>query len=56
MAEDKQEKRKVLSGWGKLWIIVVVLILIYVCLQTLGIDLLKRTEKIEMTDDPHPGF
>lgn len=44
-------KRRIVSGWDKFWIFVVVLIFIFVILEKLGIHLVKTTDDTEVV---HP--
>jgi hypothetical protein len=48
-----EEKRRLLSGWDKLWIALVVLIILYFLLQKFGIDLFYQTETEELIQRPH---
>ncbi|MCG8326710.1 MAG: hypothetical protein MI974_03440 [Chitinophagales bacterium] len=47
------EKKRLLSGWDKLWLLIVVLILAYFVLQKFGVDLFYQTETQEMIQRPH---
>jgi hypothetical protein len=50
------EKKRLLSGWDKLWILVVALILLYFILQRFGVDMFYQTESEQMIDRPHDGY
>jgi hypothetical protein len=41
-------------GLGKILLIIIVLIMAFIVMQKMGINIVKTTEKSEMTDDPHP--
>jgi cell division protein FtsI/penicillin-binding protein 2 len=46
------------GGWsfGKILLIIIVLIFAMLIMQKMGVKVVKTTEKSEMTDDPHPGY
>ena len=51
---EGEKKRRL--GFGRILLIIIVLILGMIVLQKLGIKVVNTTEKSEMTDDPHPGY
>ena len=46
-------KRGLLSRIDRIFLIICLLIFLYVGLKQCGFDMVSRTEKIEMTNDPH---
>lgn len=50
---EEPEKRKLLSRMDRIFLIVCLLIFLYVGFRQCGFDMVSKTEKIEMTDDPH---
>jgi len=51
-----EEKKRLLSGWDKLWLLIVVLILLYFVLQRFGVSIFYQTETEEMIQRPHEGY
>lgn len=47
------EKKGLLSRMDRIFLIICLIIFLYVGLKQCGFDMVSRTEKIEMTDDPH---
>ena len=48
-------KRRMIKRSEWFILIVIALILLYFLLQNMGMPVIEESEKIEMTDDPHPG-
>jgi uncharacterized membrane protein (Fun14 family) len=46
------------GGWsfGKILLIIIVLILGMLVMQKMGVKIVNTTEESEITDDPHPGY
>ncbi|MCB0566664.1 MAG: hypothetical protein KDD01_20030 [Phaeodactylibacter sp.] len=53
MAEQGKPKRRLLSGWDKLWLFIVAIIILYMVLKQFGVDLVYRTEQEELIQHPH---
>lgn len=53
---ESEEKKRLLSGWDKLWLLIVVLILLYFVLQRFGVNIFYQTETEEMIQRPHEGY
>jgi hypothetical protein len=51
-----EEKKRLLSGWDKLWLLIVVVIIMYFVLQKMGVDFFYQTETEEMIHQPHQDF
>jgi hypothetical protein len=50
---EHTSKRKLLSRLDRIFLIICLLIFLYVGLKQCGFNMVQKTEKIEMTDDPH---
>lgn len=48
-----KDGKKLLSRWDKIWVIIVIIILTYIVLQKFGINLIERTEEMELIQKPH---
>ena len=55
MAEKKGKKR-LLKRWEVIMVIISLLILAFVIMQQMGINVVYKTEKTEIIEDPHPGY
>lgn len=53
MSESGRPKRRLLSGWDRLWLIIVAIIMLYIILKQFGVDLVYRTEQEELIQHPH---
>ena len=53
MSEENIPKRKLLSRLDRIFLIICLIIFLYVGLKQCGFDMVQKTEKIAMTDDPH---
>ncbi len=53
MSEEEKPKRKLLSRWDWLWLIIAFLILLYVVLERLGMPVVNQTEQEELIENPH---
>ncbi len=51
-----EEGKKRGGRFGRILLIIIVLILAMLVMQKMGIDIVKTSEKSEVTDDPHPGY
>lgn len=49
-----EEDNKSGFSFGRVLLIIIVLILGFIVMQKMGVDVVKTTEKSEITDDPHP--
>ncbi len=49
-----EEGKKSGMSFGKILLIIIVLIMGFIIMQKMGIKVVKTTEKSEITDDPHP--
>jgi hypothetical protein len=52
MTEEKP-KRRLLSRWDWLWVIIAALILLYVLLERLGLPVVTESEQEELIEHPH---
>lgn len=53
---EQESKRRLMSKWEKIILIIVVLILGSVILKKMGIDIVKKTDKSEIQENPHEGY
>ena len=51
-----EEGKKRGWGFGRILLIIILLILGMLVMQKMGIDIVKTSEESEVTDDPHPGY
>lgn len=51
-----EEKKRLLSGWDKLWLVIVLVIILYFVMQKMGVDFFQHIETEEMIDRPHQDF
>ena len=50
---EEQPKRRLLSRWDWLWLIIVLLIIFYVLAERLGMPVVSESEKEELIEQPH---
>lgn len=53
MPEERPEKRRLLSRWDWLWLLIVALIILYVLADRLGMPVVTKTEQEELIEHPH---
>lgn len=53
MPEQERPKRRLLSRWDRIWLLIVAILLLYVILKQFGIDMIYRTEQEELIQHPH---
>ena len=54
---EEQPKRRLLSRWDWLWLIIVLLIIFYVLAERLGMPVVSESEKEELIEQPRaPGL
>ncbi|KAA3637899.1 MAG: hypothetical protein DWQ02_06010 [Bacteroidetes bacterium] len=51
-----EEGKKRGLSFGRILLIIIVLILGMLVMQKMGVNIVKTSEKSEVTDDPHPGY
>ena len=49
-------KKRLLSGWDKLWLVIVLVIISYFIMQKMGVNFFHQTETEEMIHRPHQDF
>ncbi len=50
---DATEKKRILSRWDVIWLVVVFAILASVLLEKMGMPIVNTSEQTEMVDNPH---
>ncbi|MCB0584214.1 MAG: hypothetical protein KDD06_02635 [Phaeodactylibacter sp.] len=53
MSDQGKPKRRLLSSWDRLWLIIVAIIILYMVLKQFGVDMVYRTEQEELIQHPH---
>lgn len=53
MAEEGSPKKRLLSRWDWLWLIIAIFILLTIGLERCGVNVIQRTEDSEIRHKPH---
>lgn len=51
-----ENKKRLLTRWEIFFGIIVIIFLASFVLRSCGIDMMYKTEKSEIIEDPHPGY